>query len=85
VLVESVVPFIANARGILFSDERATAKLQQEFLDHATTVCQDKLDQVFRIKLGLDSTVTEANERWKKLEWFEIPCPGYSYRRRRRM
>jgi serine/tyrosine/threonine adenylyltransferase len=63
VLVESVVPVIAAARGL---DEHAT--LQAEFLETAQTIFQSQVDAVFRSKLGFLSHQEAADDVWETVE-----------------
>jgi uncharacterized protein YdiU (UPF0061 family) len=63
VLVESVVPVIAAARG---RTEHET--LQNEFLEKAQVIFQNKVDEVFRIKLGFNHDHDAADDVWEALE-----------------
>lgn len=66
ILVESVVPLIAVARG--FESKKQVDELQKELLDAAVTTFQTKLDQAMRIKLGFDPSHDVADELWEQLE-----------------
>jgi serine/tyrosine/threonine adenylyltransferase len=63
ILVESVVPVIAVAQNILDHEI-----LQNEFLQNAQIIFQNKIDEVFRIKLGFRSDDTTADDVWEALE-----------------
>jgi serine/tyrosine/threonine adenylyltransferase len=65
VLVESIVPVIAAARGL---DEEQEKELQTEFLESAAQLFQSKLDEVMRTKLGFDQEHDAADEIWEELE-----------------
>ena len=63
VLVESVVPVIAAARG---RTEHET--IQNDFLEKAQVIFQDKVDEVFRVKLGFNHDHDAADDVWEALE-----------------
>jgi serine/tyrosine/threonine adenylyltransferase len=63
VLVESVVPVIAAARGL-----REHTTIQQEFLEMARQIFQNKVDEVFRSKLGFLPHQEVADDVWEALE-----------------
>jgi len=63
VLVESVVPVICANMGIEDSSE-----LLQEYLDKAQDVFQEKLDETFRVKLGLSKDNQGGDDLWQSLE-----------------
>jgi serine/tyrosine/threonine adenylyltransferase len=63
VLVESVVPVIAAAQG---RTEHET--IQNDFLEKAQVIFQNKVDEVFRIKLGFNDDHDAADDVWEALE-----------------
>lgn len=63
VLVESVVPVICAAQGM---EDPST--LLQEYLDKAQEVFQEKLDETFRVKLGLSKGNEGGDDLWRSLE-----------------
>ena len=63
VLVESVVPVIAAARG---RTEHET--IQNDFLEKAQVIFQNKVDEIFRIKLGFNHDHDAADDVWEALE-----------------
>ena len=65
VLVESVVPVIAAAQG---RTEHET--IQNDFLEKAQEIFQNKADEVFRIKLGFNHDYVAADDVWEALEHF---------------
>jgi serine/tyrosine/threonine adenylyltransferase len=62
VLVESVVPVIANRRG------ESPDIVQDEFMEPAATLFRDSVSQVFRRKLGFPEEFEPADTIWKNLE-----------------
>jgi serine/tyrosine/threonine adenylyltransferase len=62
VLVESVVPVIANKRG------ESPEMVQDEFMEPAATLFRDSVSQVFRKKLGFPEDFEPADMIWKNLE-----------------
>ena len=63
VLVESVVPVIAAAQG---RAEHET--IQNDFLEKAQVIFQNKVNEVFRIKLGFHRDQDAADDVWEALE-----------------
>ena len=63
ILVESVVPVIAAARGM--NNHEA---LQDEFMQEAATVFQTAVDETMRLKLGFPRHAIEADKFWTQLE-----------------
>jgi serine/tyrosine/threonine adenylyltransferase len=64
VLVESVMPVIA----VQLDSQQDADRVQQEILDRAAAVFQDKVDRVFRVKLGFESANAAADGVWEALE-----------------
>lgn len=63
VLVESVVPVIAAARGLDDSED-----IKHHYMDRAAEIFQQSVDQVMRLKLGFASDQDVADELWRKLD-----------------
>ena len=63
VLVESVVPVIAAAQG-----RTEHESIQNDFLEKAQEIFQNKVDEIFRIKLGFQHDHDAADNVWEAVE-----------------
>jgi uncharacterized protein YdiU (UPF0061 family) len=63
VLVESVVPVIAAAKGMESPDE-----LMDAFMSKAQDIFSTSVDEVFRLKLGLTKDADAADDLWESLK-----------------